>query len=687
MLRGRSVLAPDPGDEPERTARLLGSWPDDGGTRAVLARLVRARTARVPPSSGHDPNRRAVRSGSSPGSGASTTAPGASARGRMTFSNRSWLWPISRTARCDDRRRAAVVDLEIDSPEARQRCPDRQHATDIGEAPAVDRLVVVTHQEDAVRRRGEQQRKTELRAVDVLHLVDEQVRAPSPPPIQCRRLALEDLESAPDEVVEIEATMLRERPLVRDEGTRDRPGAGVGRDVVYRGGQVQLQPRERGDVQAAPLGRRCPRPQVGDQLGAVDQRFDRPAGIAEDLATQGVERPQPDFPGATPNGSSAAWVRSPSSSAARLLNVIAAIVAGSAPPSTSHATRPPGWWSCHCQPARRTGRVRAVRSRRSVGRAPVGKCVPGRRDGPCDGTIGPGVKPPLTAVQWPHGGPHGDRCQRTGTEGGRDHAPNRPIGSWRVARPKGRFPYARHDGASFVPAWTRGLIEMLVDHSAGQPCCRSVCSSRSPARRRRIWSLRTRTTSRRSSTEQVPRRRRPRGDGLRRRALPARMPGIQHVDANQSVSAERGRASGSNGVVVSVSTATLAPLTTPWAADSVGCPDSVPSQEGGAFSHVVLRAPTTAGMQTFTIMWNRAVDPMGSNDGNATGRTATTVSFSMRVVANTAPTLTVPASFTAEADTESGWTSSWTVSAADAKTTRIRHLRARPCRAPSCRST
>ena len=79
---------------------------------------------------------------------------------------------------------------------------------------------------------------------------------------------------------------------------------------------------------------------------------------------------------------------------------------------------------------------------------------------------------------------------------------------------------------------------------------------------------------------------------------------------------------------MSVSTATLAPLTTPWAADSVGCPDPVPSQEGGAFSHVVLRAPTTAGMQTFTIMWNRAVDPMGSNDGNATGRTATTVSFS-----------------------------------------------------------
>ena len=144
--------------------------------------------------------------------------------------------------------------------------------------------------------------------------------------------------------------------------------------------------------------------------------------------------------------------------------------------------------------------------------------------------------------------------------------------------------------------------------------------------------------------------------------------GIQHVDANQSVVLSAGPSTAPlDGAVVSVSTATLAPLTTPWAADSVGCPDPVPSQEGGAFSHVVLRAPTTAGVQTFTIMWNRALDPLGSNDGNATGRTATTVSFSMRVVANTAPTLTVPASFTAEADTEGGWTSSWTVSAADAE--------------------
>ena len=38
---GRLILAPDPADEPERIERLLRSWPEDDGTRAVLARTNR----------------------------------------------------------------------------------------------------------------------------------------------------------------------------------------------------------------------------------------------------------------------------------------------------------------------------------------------------------------------------------------------------------------------------------------------------------------------------------------------------------------------------------------------------------------------------------------------------------------------------------------------------------------------
>ena len=38
---GSLILAPDPSDEPARTERLLRSWPDDDGTRAILARTNR----------------------------------------------------------------------------------------------------------------------------------------------------------------------------------------------------------------------------------------------------------------------------------------------------------------------------------------------------------------------------------------------------------------------------------------------------------------------------------------------------------------------------------------------------------------------------------------------------------------------------------------------------------------------
>ena len=147
--------------------------------------------------------------------------------------------------------------------------------------------------------------------------------------------------------------------------------------------------------------------------------------------------------------------------------------------------------------------------------------------------------------------------------------------------------------------------------------------------------------------------------------------GLQHIDPNQSVVLTGGATVAPlDGAVVSVSTASLAPLTTPWAPDAQGCPDPVPSQEGGALSHVVMRAPTTEGTHTFTVMWNRTLDPAGVNDANAFARTPSSVSFSMRVVAppaNTPPTLTVPASFTVEGDALGGWTSHWTVSAADAE--------------------
>lgn len=153
--------------------------------------------------------------------------------------------------------------------------------------------------------------------------------------------------------------------------------------------------------------------------------------------------------------------------------------------------------------------------------------------------------------------------------------------------------------------------------------------------------------------------------------------GLQHVDANQSaVLTGNGGIVPLDGAIVSVGTVTLAPLTTAWAPDGQGCPDPVPSHEGGVLSHVVLRAPTTAGMHSFTVAWSRSFAPAGNNDLNAFSR-APSVNFTMRVLANTAPTLTVPASFPVEGDTTGGWTADWSdVSATDPEDT--------PDPTPSC---
>ena len=62
-----------------------------------------------------------------------------------------------------------------------------------------------------MRRRREQERQTQLRAVDVLDLVDEQVGAAVAPPREQDGIVVEGVQRAPDQVVEVQATALRDR--------------------------------------------------------------------------------------------------------------------------------------------------------------------------------------------------------------------------------------------------------------------------------------------------------------------------------------------------------------------------------------------------------------------------------------------------------------------------------------------
>ena len=189
-------------------------------------------------------------------------------------------------------------------PAARRRGQD---APDVGQPPAVDRLVVVADEEDPVRRRGEQQGQPELGPVEVLGLVDEQVRAALAPAREDAGVALEQAQAARDEVVEVEPALAAIAASYADErprGRARRPGRPRPRRRVDA--EVELQPRERRVERAAsrparPPGATCRRTPSGRASGSTaapaSRRISSPS--AWNVRT-------PDAAGPTSSGSSAA---------------------------------------------------------------------------------------------------------------------------------------------------------------------------------------------------------------------------------------------------------------------------------------------------------------------------------------------------------------------------------------------
>ena len=113
-----------------------------------------------------------------------------------------------------------------------------------------------------------------------------------------------------------------------------------------------------------------PAVEASNDVRTVDQVADAHAGVGQDLAAECVERPHARRPRSTPSGSSAAASRSPSSSAARLLNVTAVTWSGSRHRRPASRCVPPASWSCPSQPERRRAPVRAAPSPPRAGRAP-----------------------------------------------------------------------------------------------------------------------------------------------------------------------------------------------------------------------------------------------------------------------------------------------------------------------------
>ena len=231
----------------------------------------------------------------------------------------------------DDRPRASVVDLEVHPTEAGQSVVEGQDPPDVGQPPAVDRLVVVADEEDPVGRRRQQERQPELRPIDVLDLVDEQLAAPvgasgRAAPGRASRTR----DRAQDEIVEVEAAARGHgAPRRRRRPSPTGPGVGVRRDVRRVDAELDLEPRERRCRAAAASASSAHGRDLGRIAGRSTSGSTATPASRQDLAARGRGTSgRGRSPGATPSGATAASRRSVISTAARLLKVIARIALG-----------------------------------------------------------------------------------------------------------------------------------------------------------------------------------------------------------------------------------------------------------------------------------------------------------------------------------------------------------------------
>jgi hypothetical protein len=141
--------------------------------------------------------------------------------------------------------------------------------------------------------------------------------------------------------------------------------------------------------------------------------------------------------------------------------------------------------------------------------------------------------------------------------------------------------------------------------------------------------------------------------------------GTRHVNADQSVLLTLGSMTVPTGGSASATPAHFDPPGTGWPADGVGCSGQLPIA-GATLSQVTLTAPTTPNNgYLYTLMWTRTLSPVGSDFGTFSGSTA--VTFSLDVVTNTPPVLTLPGDQGQEGDMTGGARADYVVSATDAE--------------------
>ncbi len=141
--------------------------------------------------------------------------------------------------------------------------------------------------------------------------------------------------------------------------------------------------------------------------------------------------------------------------------------------------------------------------------------------------------------------------------------------------------------------------------------------------------------------------------------------GLTHVDPGQSVGVAFRSATVPTGGMVTSTGTTIGPVPADWPVDGDGCPTTMVLRSAVPAT-VTLTAPAAPGVFDYVLDYARTLSPVGSADGTAIS-SLTGATFRLTVVADAAPTLTLPADMVVEGDTAGGAVVAWTASVSDAE--------------------
>jgi HYR domain-containing protein len=141
--------------------------------------------------------------------------------------------------------------------------------------------------------------------------------------------------------------------------------------------------------------------------------------------------------------------------------------------------------------------------------------------------------------------------------------------------------------------------------------------------------------------------------------------GTRHVDANQTVTLTLGGMTLPLGGRASGTPAIISPPGTNWPLDGAACPVVPTSVRSSTDSHVTLTAPMTLGVgNLYTLSYLRSLSPTSPNDtGTFSG--SSNVTFSLDVIPNSPPVLSLPGNMTVEGTATGGARVTFSASASD----------------------